>query len=63
MEYTQLAKEFYKNKENYEKLYKERFHSEFTLHIPICINGNEAFIRYPAEITNLISKIYKADKI
>ena len=63
MEYTQLAKEFYKNKENYEKLYRDRYYSEFTLHIPISINGNEAFLTYPAEIMNLISKIYKSDKI
>lgn len=63
MKYTQLAKEFYKDKENYEKLYRERYHSESALHIPIRINGNEAFLIYQSEIIDFISKIYKANNL
>ncbi len=63
MKYIQLSKEFYKDKENYERLYLERYKGESTLHIPISINGNEAFLTYPIEVIQLISNIYKADKL
>lgn len=63
MEYIQLSKEFYKSKENYEMLYANRYYNESTLHLPIQINGNEAFLTYPVEILQLISHIYKADKV
>lgn len=59
MDYIQLSKEYYKNKENYEHLYQSRFQNEFTLHIPIRINGNDAFLTYPPEMLQLIAKIYK----
>ena len=58
MKYIQLSKEFYKDKENYERLYLERYKGESTLHIPISINGNEAFLTYPIEVIQLISNIY-----
>lgn len=63
MKYIQLSKEFYKDKENYEKLYLERYQGESTLHIPISVNGNEAFITFPMEVIQLITNIYKADKL
>lgn len=61
MDYIQLSKEYYKNKDNYEQLYQSRFQGEFTLHIPIRINGNEAFLTYPPEMLQLITKIYKVN--
>lgn len=63
MNYIQLSKEYYKNKENYEQLYQSRFYSEFTLHIPIQINGNDAFLTYPPEMLQLITKIYKMNTL
>lgn len=63
MKYTQLAKEFYRDRENYEKLYHDRYNSESALHIPISINGNKAFLIYTAEVVEFILKIYKEDKL
>lgn len=63
MKYILLSKLFYKDKNEYNKMYESRFNSESTIHIPIYINGNEAFIVYSDEITNLIADIYRADKV
>ncbi|MDE6433163.1 MAG: Fic family protein [Lachnospiraceae bacterium] len=63
MDYIQLSKEYYKNRENYEQLYQSRFYNEFTLHIPIRINGNDAFLTYPPEMFQLVTKIYKMNTL
>lgn len=63
MNYIQLSKMFYKDKNEYERLYDNRFNSESTIHIPININGSAAFIVCSDEILNLIVGIYKADKV
>ena len=62
MKYIQLSKLFYKNKNQFEDIYNNRFNNESTIHIPVNINGNPAFIVYSDEILNLITSIYKADK-
>ena len=61
MDYRVLSKEFYKDRKHYDKLYDERFHSEFTLHIPITINGNEAFMTYTPELFNIVAGIYNSN--
>lgn len=63
MKYIQLAKQFYKDKSQYDTLYEKRFFCESTVHIPILIHGNEAFFTYSEEVIQLISKIYKLDKL
>lgn len=63
MEYTLLSKALYQSKSQYESLYNSRFNNESTLHIPIKINGNDAFIVYSKEIFNLVTAIYKADRV
>lgn len=62
MEYLEFEKLFYKDRTSYTLKYKERFDSEFTLHIPIKVSGNDAFVVSTGEILNLVSNIYKADK-
>jgi len=62
MHYLQLAKQFYKDRDNYEQLYLSRFNNEETIHIPILIYGNEAFLTHPKEIIQLLTHIYKEDK-
>lgn len=63
MKYIPLAKQYYKDKSNYDNLYQNRFHCESTVHIPIRIHGNEAFFTYSEEVIQLISNIYKLDKL
>lgn len=62
MKYILLAKQFYKNKTVYEELYRQRFSHETTVHMPILINGNEAFFTYSEEVVKLMVDIYKMDK-
>ncbi len=62
MEYIQLSKLFYKDRDNYETIYNTRYNSEAAIHIPIKISGNDAFIVYTNEIINNITSIYKLDK-
>ncbi len=62
MHYLQLIKQFYKDKVNYEELYLSRFNHEETIHIPISIHGNEAFLTHPKEVIQLLTNIYKEDK-
>lgn len=62
MKYIQLAKQFYKDKSEYDSLYQRRIQCESTVHIPVLIQGNEAFFTYSEEVIKLMVDIYKADK-
>ena len=62
MQYLQLSKQFYKNAVDYEKLYLSRYNHEETIHVPISIHGNEAFLTHPKEVIQLLTNIYKEDK-
>lgn len=62
MEYIQLAKQFYKDKSEYDSLYQRRFQCESTVHIPVLIHGNEAFFTYSEEVIKRMIDIYKEDK-
>lgn len=62
MEYILLSKEYYRNRDHYLQLYNDRYNGEFTLHFPIYINGNKAFMTYSSELLQLVAGIYKADK-
>lgn len=48
--------------EEFKEKYLNRFNSESTIHIPLLINGYDAFIFLNQDIVNQISKIYSLDK-
>lgn len=62
MKYISLSKQYYKNRDTYEQLYQSRFCFETTVHIPVLINGNEAFFSYSEEVIAFMIHIYKMDK-
>lgn len=57
MKYDSLRKLYYKNKQMYEQIYKERFSNG--IHLGIEINNNQAFFVDDAELYKIISNIYK----
>lgn len=59
MKYELLSKLFYKDSKNYEAIYKQRFESEFSINLLVCIHGNQAFFTTPIEMINKIEKIFK----
>lgn len=61
MSYELLSKLFYKDSNHYEEKYLQRYHSEFSIKIPILIHHNEAFFTTPIDMINKIEKIYKAN--
>lgn len=58
MNYEPLAKLYYKDKSIYNKLYAERFNSEFAYHFPFEISGCEAFFIIDYRISKKIEDIY-----
>ena len=62
MEYLPLSKLFYKDKEQYDKIYMERFHSEYTTHLDFDINGYQAFFVKAPSLYSKTIDIYKTDK-
>ncbi len=62
MDYKLLSKLYYKDNEQYEKLYYERFNGENTFRFDIKINDYEAFCCITPEIINLITAISSVDK-
>ena len=43
MGYKSLDKLFYSDKENYKKIYNERYKSEYAVHLDFLIHDNPAF--------------------
>ncbi len=62
MSYTLLSHLYYKDKNEYEALYKSRIHSEFSKILPIRIGENDAFYCLTPEIHKLSLEIMKIDK-
>lgn len=62
MLYEPLNKIFYKDNESYERIYKERFNSEFSYKYNFTIGDNQAFVGLNLEILNLITSILQLDK-
>ncbi|TDW16839.1 Fic family protein [Breznakia blatticola] len=59
MAYLLLSKEFYKNPDNYELLYKQRFYSESSVHLNFRVKENPSFFVINNEISNKIAEVYK----
>lgn len=62
MSYKLLSHLFYKDKEEYQKLYEQRISSESTYILPVKIGNNNAFYCLCPEIFDLTVKIMQADK-
>ena len=60
--YKSLDKLFYSDKENYEKIYNERYKSEYAVHLDFLIHDNPAFFVMIPEFITKIRDIYKTDK-
>lgn len=56
--YDKLEKVYYKNRNQYEEIYKLRYNSEAALHFDFDISGHPAFLLINNDILNLISDIY-----
>ena len=61
MKYKLLKDLYYTDKEDYEKEYVHRLNSEFTYHIDININGNDAFFFTQPYLFEQINKMIKKD--
>lgn len=62
MAYKLLSKLYYSDKENYEKIYQQRFSNESSYHFNIKIHGHEAFCQLCPEIYKLSEEISVLDK-
>ena len=62
MGYKSLDKLFYSDKENYKKIYNERYKSEYAVHLDFLIHDNPAFFVMIPEFITKIRDIYKTDK-
>lgn len=62
LEYKSLGKLFYSDKENYEKIYNERYKSEHAVHLDFLIHDNPAFFVITPEFLQKTIDIYKTDK-
>ena len=62
MEYVTLNKLYYKDNSEYERIYNERFNSEYAHHIDFKIGDNSAFFLVTPYIHNMMIDIHKIDK-
>ena len=62
LEYKSLNKLFYSDRENYEKIYNERYKSDYAVHLDFTIHKNPAFFVIIPEFVAKIRDIYKTDK-
>ena len=62
MNYESLQKLFYKSPERYDTLYRERFESEYAVHLDFEIHGFQAFYLRIPEVFDLLLRIHKKDK-
>lgn len=58
MQYLSLKKMYHINEEHTNKLYLDRFMSEFSKKLPIYIHKNQCFYNVNDEILNLVTSIY-----
>lgn len=59
MSYIALSKLFYQNKATYEETYKERFESEYAVHLDFDIKGSPAFFTATPEIYKMLTDILR----
>lgn len=61
--YKKLTSLFYEDKDRYQSLYNERFHSESCTHLPLSVAGAPAFFLTTSDMAVMIEKIlsYNAD--
>ncbi|MEE1038857.1 MAG: Fic family protein [Eubacterium sp.] len=59
VKYDLLEKVYYKNRDEYERIYEERKNSSNAISLELDINGNEAFYLNTSESVMSISRIYK----
>lgn len=62
MQYVPLNKLFYSDNKNYEKIYNERFNSEYAVHVDFRIGEHDAFFVQTPEIYAKLLAIQKLDK-
>lgn len=62
LEYKSLNKLFYSDRENYEKIYNERYKSDYAVHLDFTIHNSPAFFVIIPEFVAKIRDIYKTDK-
>lgn len=62
MKYKSLDKIFYTDKSDYEKIYQERFESEYAVHLDFSINGYPAFFILDPSLYSKTVDIYRTDK-
>ena len=62
MNYIELPKLYYADKENYEVEYQRRFTSPDTTRLNFRVKGNNAFFVQNTEVSNLVFQILKTDK-
>ena len=62
MSYDSLEKIYYKKNEAYEELYKNRFHSENSLHFDFKIHNNDAFFFFHKDILFMLDEISQLEK-
>ncbi len=62
MEYISLSKLFYKDKNNYDNIYQDRFKSENSIHIDFAVSGFPAFFVLDPSLYSKTVDIYKTDK-
>lgn len=51
-----------KNTSEFNELFNKRYNSESTIHLPLLVNGSDAFIYLHPEIINQIATVYSLDK-
>ena len=59
MEYQVLQKVYYKSRNDYERIYQERFNSEYAVHLDFDIKGAPAFFVQTPEIISMLTDILR----
>jgi len=62
MKYRLLSSIFYESTDRYDDLYKTRYNSESTFHIPVTIKDNGGFVVLTQEIALIMQDIYKCNQ-
>ena len=62
MDYINLGKLYYIDRERYKAEYTSRFSSPDTIHLDFMVKKNQAFFVQTSEVSNLAIQILKTDK-
>ena len=60
MDYIGLSKLFYQNKDTYEQVYQQRFHSEYAVHLDFEVNRNPAFFIQTPQTYQMLTNSFEA---